>query len=54
MISHRGRILIFDQVFDFSENRIFEILNPNQDINFGFLTLNPKSRFGQNLDVSPI
>ena len=45
MINHRGGILILCQIFDFCENRKFEILNPSSNPNFGSLTLNPNSRF---------
>ena len=45
MINHRGEILILCQIFDFCENRKFEILNPSSNPNFGSLTLNPNSRF---------
>ena len=57
MINHRGGILIFGLNFDFSEIESltkFEILNPSQNLNFESLTLNPKSRFWQNLDLSSI
>ena len=36
MINHRGGILIFGQIFDFGENRKFEILNPSSNSNFEF------------------
>ena len=39
------KFLIFVKIFDFCENRKFEILNPSSNPNFGSLTLNPNSRF---------
>ena len=41
MINHRGEILIFGQIFEFGENRKFEILNPSSNPNFD---LNPKPK----------
>ena len=47
MINHRGGILIFGQIFDFGENRKFEILNPSENRNLGSLTLTPNFDFGE-------
>ena len=41
MINHRGGFLIYCQIFDFSENRIFEILNLESQ----FWVLNIKLEF---------